>query len=203
MKFTDRRSRRNSQGALFNDEFGLHLVKDIETVVDIGANVGVVAVRSRFQFPKARVLAFEPCAKARYYLEENCLSLNIEVHPDALGDGKEHGFQSKGCTSVSKLNDASEDKIQTYTLPQLFERHGIPVHRTFVKVDIEGAEWCLPGDEDAEAILKECALVHIECHKSTRASLAEYRQWGTELFLDSHYVNYVTGRIGHLTCIKR
>lgn len=190
--------------------------RDIKTVVDIGANVGVVALRARFMFPEADVIAFEPDDKAYGMLRNNTANLHIKCYQDALGDGDEHPFLSMYNTVVSRVVKDEETKqnpdlkyksIQTYRLHQLFERYNISPDNCMLKIDCEGAEGWIIGCPEDEAILRACRLVHLEYHTRPVANLLgkqfQFHEWATNLFISSHYINIVTGRQAHMTAIQR
>ena len=112
------------------------ITKD-DIVLDLGANVGGFAIRAA---QKARhVYAVEPL----FYKElEDNIALNkmqekITILRLAVGYGEEIQL---------KYHDKKET-VKTYTLPEILKMTG---RITFLKVDIEGAEWTIkPGHLDS------------------------------------------------------
>jgi len=57
----------------------------VETIVDIGANVGISCLYFHFLYPSARIHAFEPGAEALALLERNAKPFpQIDIHPFGL-----------------------------------------------------------------------------------------------------------------------
>ena len=67
-----------SQAVISGDEYGLApflkspLRYRVETVVDIGANIGAFTLTARRMFPQATILAIEPDPENAMVLRENC-----------------------------------------------------------------------------------------------------------------------------------
>jgi len=214
MHFTDRTARRVSLHSLFDDEFGFDRVPahKVRTVVDIGANCGVATLRARFLFPAARVIAFEPNGRALDTLRQNTENLDVESHPQALGDGTPKHFYAPSSTLLGRLNNATDKgaPIPTHRLHTLFEEHGVDPDGCVLKIDCEGAEGFIIGNERDEAVLKACLHAHIEFHPKPASWLTgvsrkclDFERWACGMFLETHYVNIVVGRQAHLTAIRR
>lgn len=70
---------------VLNDAYGLKRFKYLENIVDVGANIGIFSLYANTMFPKAKILAYEPCDRSRQYLEKNLDRFNVEIYPNAVG----------------------------------------------------------------------------------------------------------------------
>lgn len=118
-----------------------------QTVIDIGANIGVFSLRaSRIVGPKGRVISFEPisqsCAVLRKNAELNHCK-NMVIIEKALGDtaGTIKIRTSGHLSSASIMNSdfVHETEVGLTTLDQEIKRLGLCSVDT-IKMDIEGAE---------------------------------------------------------------
>lgn len=51
-----------------DDSYGLKRYKHIDSIVDVGANIGIFALHASTLFPMAKVLAYQPCTQSRLLL---------------------------------------------------------------------------------------------------------------------------------------
>lgn len=137
------------------------LVKKGDTVLDIGANIGLFSLLgSDLVGDKGTIHAFEPNKETYQVLNEN-LKLNnignVFTHQLALSDKKEQVVLKT--PSITKEEDADayfhiqksngEDKnaMMTQTIDSFIESHSLK-SVDVIKIDIEGAELlCLKGGE--------------------------------------------------------
>jgi len=133
----------------FGDCYGLEKLKPpINTILDIGANVGVFALAARQAFPNAIIHSYEPnshletylktqaeAAQSCYFMEavelEDC-HITLDLHEDSVQT-----------TSRVEKNGA----IPAVAFRKTIDRLGGAVD--FAKVDCEGAEWRLWQDQEA------------------------------------------------------
>lgn len=129
-----------------------HCVSAGQVVIDIGANIGEVAlICARRVGPTGRVLAFEPHPETFSQLKTNCAlnpSLNCSIENLALGD--RHGMvsmvQSDGRNPGTATVDSGTETVQTCatnvplsTLDTCEAMHHLP-RLDLLKLDVEGYE---------------------------------------------------------------
>jgi FkbM family methyltransferase len=119
-------------------------------VADLGANVGLFSAWLLTQLPDARIVAFEPDPANAAVLRE-CVHANGRerawevVEACAANHDGELRFAT-GAFAVSHIAGDDEPGANLVTLPALdvFPRIG---SADFLKLDIEGGEWAILGDE--------------------------------------------------------
>ena len=133
---------------------------ELDTIIDLGANIGFFTVMAHSLYPWTRILAIEPYLPSFYQLTQNCDGLNnIELINKAYGDGnkvdiKENGPSPTCCYAVPglstesvRLKDLSFDRSKPY----------------MIKSDCEGAESYFYTGEDFE-IVQGASIVSMEGH---------------------------------------
>jgi FkbM family methyltransferase len=149
--------------------YGIDMLPEscIRHVLDIGANTGIFAIQARFRFPKAQILCIEPDPRNFANLQENVEGLDISCIQAGLGDGSLLACRNEGAkqASLSYLPSPS-GAIQSHSLGYYARLNGFDPTKTFVKIDCEGGEGCLIGDEDAERLLTIAPAWGIEIHAS-------------------------------------
>lgn len=155
------------------------LIRPGETVVDIGANIGMFTVYAAALHPQVRVLAFEPAADNYAALCENvrvnALS-NVTTCCCAVADRNASQrvlFRDRagGCHSLLPVTPTrllgltkivGEELVSTRTLGSLFEEFEVQ-SCDFLKVDCEGAEHSLFRACSSD-VLRRIRRVALEYH---------------------------------------
>lgn len=147
----------------------LDIVQNPSVIFDLGANVGYATAYFATQFPKARVIAVEPCTENFRVLAENLRNFeNVESIRGAVWnvDGYISGndeFRDGESWSFS-VSDAEGD-IPAFSVDNLLSRFNVS-GSVWMKIDIEGAETKLFSDNTAWL---ECVdLLWIELHPDSR-----------------------------------
>jgi FkbM family methyltransferase len=152
-------------------EYPLSLPNDleVETVIDIGGNVGAAAIWFHHHYPNARIVSYEPSPSSLKLLRENTESIaNIETKPIGLSDrdgqallhvGRHHAAQS----SVIPHAETSEH-TETITLRSAAsEFKTLNVTRiSILKIDTEGCE--VPILSDLRDWLDRVDAIYVEYH---------------------------------------
>ncbi len=123
------------------------LLKEGDTAVDIGANVGYFTLlASKSVGRNGRVFAFEPFSRIRGKLTANVQlnqARNVTIRPEALSDHQgvaefwEGPNDHSGVSSLRPLENASKVcRVVTTTFDNQLPKERV----SFVKIDVEGAE---------------------------------------------------------------
>jgi len=132
------------------NDYGLgRKLREVRTILDIGANIGFFSLAARGHYPSAVIHAYEPNPRIQANLCANTLGLDIKVFPEAVGN--------KDCfvtmTDSGPSNQARAQIIDdpAHGIPQInfrtaIERIGGSVD--LLKLDCEGAEWEILALED-------------------------------------------------------
>ena len=132
---------------LFEDCYRLGQIPDrVETVLDVGANVGLFSIAARI-FPCAVIHAYEPNCSLEPYLSSHCEPLSIQFYLSGVGVNSGRASLVLGENSLhSQLRPASIGDICLTAFNSAIDRLGGRVD--VLKLDCEGAEWSLLEDEE-------------------------------------------------------
>ena len=143
------------------------------TIIDIGANVGFFSLAMFSQFPKAKIVAFEPMPfnfnqlKAYHQLFPG---FNWKIENKAVSDNNDgltlftstiEGFSTMAGVFASD-NRAEKIVVPTLTMGQVMEEHRID-KIDLLKLDCEGSEYSILYNLD-DILLKKIGLLSIESH---------------------------------------
>lgn len=140
--------------------------KTSDVVLDIGANIGSVALSLAAHVKE--IYAFEPHPKIYSFLKSNIdLNKASNVHPFNYGLGKEEGtlyFSDKSDDSQNCIKTQGNTEVTIRTLDKLLEDGTIaPPH--IIKIDVEGYETqVLMG---AKATCERVRILYVECIDSS------------------------------------
>ena len=129
---------------LYN-EYGLRKrLSDVETILDIGANLGLFSMAARSHYPKATIHAYEPNPRVLSYLKENTSRLGIAIYPEAVGGSSGLvSMEDCGDSNLARTTATSDGTVVQVSLATAIERLGGAVD--LLKLDCEGAEWEMFG----------------------------------------------------------
>jgi len=169
LKFLDKQSRRILRREFFetanSDPYGIREFKTIGTIVDIGANVGMFSMQSRFIHPTSRIVAIEPDLEVYEILLDNVDNLLIETNRAMLGtDG--FGTCLKGRRSVGYRCEQSDESVDvdSLSLPSIVSLYDIDIKNSFFKIDCEGGERVLVESKESLDILSNSLGFGMEIH---------------------------------------
>lgn len=123
-----------------------HLTPQPETIVDLGAHVGMFSILMSKQYLDAKICAVEPMTNNYECLRQNITLNQAKVTPikAAIGDGKMMSLfqhpKNSGMCSQFNWPDYQSEKVRTFLLDDLL-RHIKYSKVDLLKVDIEGAEY--------------------------------------------------------------
>ena len=142
---------------------------DVESIVDVGANIGAFTIYMMIQFPKANCFCFEPSPGAFAYLEQNINTFKqAKAFPfglydsDAemtLYDGAAQGLQNSLFCSAETASIGT--KVELRNASQALDEYG-PDNISILKVDTEGAE--VPIFSTLASRLRTIDQIYVEYH---------------------------------------
>lgn len=124
--------------------------KHINTILDIGANIGAAMIFFKSVYPNAKIVCFEPIPSNMSILQKNITNYsNIEAHEVALSSSNgtlnmiaSPGAGNEGGWSMFQRGAKGDEKtitVQSYHSGEYLENIGIN-SPDLIKVDTEGAE---------------------------------------------------------------
>ena len=134
---------------LLADNYGLAKApREIKTVLDIGAHVGIFCIAARAAFPHAIIHSYEPNPNLEQYLNVQAHVTNSRYFLEAvdLHDGKVALDIHEDSVRTRSRRDET-GAINAVAFRKVIERLGGRVD--LVKLDCEGAEWRVLQDHEA------------------------------------------------------
>lgn len=117
-------------------------------IIDCGSNIGMSVLNFKTQYPKAKIIAFEPDTNNYELLKQNVTINrleNVELNKAAIWiETGKISFEANA-TEASHISEKNEgaQKVDSQRLADLLSSVSV-VH--FLKIDIEGAEWQVVRD---------------------------------------------------------
>jgi len=176
------------QNIFYDDCYGLRKVEgEAKSVLDVGGNLGFFSLAARDRFPGARIHSYEPNPLLQPHLLNNTRTLDIKVHPEAVG-GREGWIDmtTNGSSLLGRTVASETGKIKMTAIATALERIGGSVD--LMKLDCEGAEWEL--------------FEHGDIWKKIRRLTMEYHLWARPGLDVPEMVSLIRGvgfRITHLS----
>jgi FkbM family methyltransferase len=189
----------NSRNVLFRelegDEYGIKNIPQnfIGYMIDIGAAYGLLSIMARLLHPKMRITAIEPHPGTYKDLLLNVDRMKIKTFNFALGNGGmfylEKERKMRLCNSFGEKKVKDTTAIQSYTLAGLVKLCKADASDLALKIDCEGAEWCMIDNKEDEKIIKQCKLMAVEVHnKNGKQEVEEFYDWIDGLVGGTHAV---------------
>lgn len=115
----------------------------IQSIIDVGANVGYFSIYARKMFPTADICGYEPNPKAFCTLVNNGEKFQFTAINQAVGDeDKQFTYDDSGDSIFGKIvecdSDTNDKRIEIINLNNIIE-HKKKID--ILKLDCEGAEW--------------------------------------------------------------
>lgn len=154
-------------------------VENIETVVDLGANIGLASLYFACNYPTCRLLCVEPNAGTYELLNRNlrplnrsgrCRTLNAAVWGthQRLAPIEEIPADRYSAFAVRAASANEPSVVEGYTMSEIMDYSGFE-RVDLLKVDIEGAERELFSMQDLSWLARVGAIA-IEFHSDSRAA---------------------------------
>jgi FkbM family methyltransferase len=126
------------------------LIKDGDTVIDAGANIGIFAIKVSHDFPGTKIYSFEPSKETFAVLRENTKPYpNVTCVNKGLGDSESEKAMSRHVASSvgSRMDDSSMGKLPRNAAPETVSITTLDAFTAkenlqvdFIKIDTEGYE---------------------------------------------------------------
>ncbi|MEO6670918.1 MAG: FkbM family methyltransferase [Ferruginibacter sp.] len=176
-------------------------LKNIQNIVDVGANQGIFAIAARRHFPTASISCYEPNINLKTILDHNASALNVRTYYEAVTkeDCKvELHFGETDLHTVSK--QADDGTVSGTSLETVITRAQPKID--ILKLDCEGAEWELL--EDTESWQKINAVT-MEYHlwAKPNSSYEELSARFEELGFYIIYHKALSNTFGLLTAVRK
>jgi FkbM family methyltransferase len=148
-----------------------------DTILDVGAHIGLFSLLAASKVTVGKVFAVEPCRETFNYLRLNVAlnrCANIEIDRIALGgeSGESllyHSDENWGHSTVAKLSGHAE-RVAAETLSDYMRRKGM-ASVDFVKFNCEGAEFPILLNTPADVLgrfKRMLVLYHLDLAKGAR-----------------------------------
>jgi FkbM family methyltransferase len=130
-------------GCFIRNDYGLgRKLREVRTILDVGANIGFFSLAARGHYPSAVIHAYEPNPRIQTDLCANTFGLDIKVFPEAVGN--KDCFVTMIDTGPSyeartQFIEGSARGIPQISFRTAIDRIGNSVD--LLKLDCEGAEW--------------------------------------------------------------
>jgi len=138
-----------------------------ETIVDLGANIGLTSLFMASQYSTAKILAVEPHPESAALLRHNlgCLGKRARVWEAAVSDhtGQVRLNLANEAYNASLLRESAKHvQVRAVSMEEILEKEQIS-RIDILKIDIEGAERNLLAD--SPAWLRKVDFMMIEMHE--------------------------------------
>jgi len=126
-----------------DDEYGLgRLPFTPQTILDVGANVGIFSLWAGVNFPGATIHSYEPNAALQQFLTENISQVSARWHMEGVSGHDGFGsFAQEGESMVGQCTESETGDIPVVSLQTAIKRMGGAVD--LLKLDCEGSEWSI------------------------------------------------------------
>jgi len=170
----------------------------VHTIIDVGANVGIFALKARLEYPAARIIALEPTPETFEVLQDNMQGLNVEIYRLALGDGSR--CKMRGRSSVQKHTvPSATGGTQTLTFADIMKKFDVQADRTCAaKFDCEGGEYSLLTNPEDKKYITKLGVLALEIHGRPAGQFKFLDGW-MRLFFRDYRHTLLRHSLSHLT----
>jgi FkbM family methyltransferase len=152
-------------GIFLSNMYMIEKLKEIDSVVDVGANQGLFSVYARSLYPSATIHAYEPNAEISDRLRANCSQSDVTVFMEAVGAADGHcRLQLLGDSNLTRTVAAEAGDTPVTSIRTVIDRIG---DVDLLKLDCEGCEW--------EILKEHRSLRHV------RFIAMEYHCWASQM----------------------
>lgn len=187
---------------VIQDTYQFFRFKELDTIIDIGTNVGVFSMLARCNHPQAKVIAIEPQKEVYEQLEPMAEAFQIHLWKRAFGKNKYLEPNRYYKTMVyDKPQTAKAYEVETCSLADIITNYKISkCERLFIKLDCEGAEENLLDDESFEVMSNAVGFgceIHFSGRKAGFSHLPAFEVY--QAYFDRLSKSHDIGYHGHST----
>ena len=117
--------------------------RPVQTVLDIGANIGLFAIAARHHFPTSKIHCYEPNLALEMHLAEHCSAINARYHMEAVGSKAAKISLRLGNGSLYSKAEQGHGTTTQIAFAEAVAKLGVV---DLLKLDCEGAEWDIFSD---------------------------------------------------------
>ena len=132
-----------------DDDYGLELLqtKNIQSILDVGGNVGFFSLAACNKFKQAKIHVYEPNLELSDYIKKNLNFRNVEHFQDAVGlhSGLVE-LQSLGDSNQSRVIKSKAGRLPMISISEAINKIGDKLD--LLKLDCEGSEWEILEDRN-------------------------------------------------------
>lgn len=144
-------------------------ILDPKTIIDVGSNIGIFALRCADRFPKAKIICYEPSPTAFSYLEKNIRVNRVQAicHNYGLGLPERRVFlyASKPGATIASIFASAVNDLQSELVDIRKLSNSINYGVQLLKIDVEGSEFEIIDDLIINQKLKWIEHIIIEYHQ--------------------------------------
>ena len=155
---------------ILDDEYWLESIPEnqVNTVLDVGANIGIFALAARIRFPQACIHAYEPNIQVKPFLDKQSSTFDFKAIYEAIGmhDGKGVMKTNVDCDTAGRVSPLDDGNIKITSLSKAidrFEDQSIDL----LKLDCEGHEHDIIDGNKSNGPLNRCRFLSMEYHLGT------------------------------------
>jgi len=183
---------------ILDDEYCLNTLTNqhINSIADIGANVGVFAIAARIAFPKAKIHCYEPNADNIPYLDKQAKFLKLKTFKEAVSniDGNCSLSKSTIHDTAARITHLERGEISLTSLHNVLNRFDSP-QIDLLKLDCEGFEFEILKDA---ANLARCKFITLEYHITENQQLNTLKNLLSNAGFDIIHANKRNKSLGNL-----
>lgn len=177
--------------------YALNLLEKAETIMDLGANVGLSIVNFKTRYPDAKIIAVEPdCDNYNSCIQNTSFFENVFVEQKAIwyqSQSLELFDNGKGEYALSVIsNGGLRSLVDGISMKDLFEKYNVETI-DLLKIDIEGAEFNLFSAGENEWLKKvDCIIIELHDWIKSGCSEAFFKAISPYKFKVLHFLhNYI------------
>jgi FkbM family methyltransferase len=127
-------------GIFIDDCYRLLQIKELNRILDIGANIGFFSIAAKVKFPNALVHSYEPVIDLSDFLDPNKIEYGFSVFHEAVGGHSGYvNIQAEGDSNQARVSESEHSGIPKISIDEAIQRMDGTVD--LLKIDCEGSEW--------------------------------------------------------------
>lgn len=167
--------------------------KDVKSIVDLGANIGMTTLYYYQIFPEAHFVCVEAAPTNFEILQKNLSHISSKNKLTAIegaiySESGEVAFETEAIAWGGKINKETQGtvttKVRAYDMPEIMNQAGIE-QIDILKIDIEGGEEELLGKNTEWLSKVKVIIIELHGHYDLERLKADISPYGFEIVLPS------------------